>query len=202
MKSLYKKEVREDQYKTTWNIYPEVLKKMVFKKNDKILDAGCGTGELAKYLNGVEIYGVDSSETALKKSKKAGYKKILKADIYSLPFEDKKFDKTMCIQVFQYLENPEEAFLELKRVTKDIVIITVPNFKWLKLKTMFSNNYREIYKKAFDYVNYTDSDFLKNLARKNGLKIKIFYISNNFSSFRNFLGDFLSSEVVGVFKIK
>jgi len=188
-------------YKTGWNIYPKILKLIRLKKEDKILDAGCGRGELAKYLPRFELYGIDLFEEAIEKAKQRGYKEVLKNEIYNIKFEDKEFDKTLCIQVFQYLEDSDKAFKELKRVTRKEIIISVPNFNWLKIKALFGIH-RKTYRYCIKYENYTDSNFLRKLAKQNNTNIEIKYLSNKLNKIRNLLGDFLASEVVGIYKLK
>ena len=115
-------------FRTTWNIYPKFLKIIKLNRNEKILDAGCGKGILSNYLKDFNLYGFDFSEEAVKKAKKKSYKKVIKSEICKTPFKNKEFDKTLCIQVFHYLENPEKAFKELIRITKTEIILTVSNF--------------------------------------------------------------------------
>lgn len=54
---------------------------MKFNKNEKILDAGCGDGELGGYLKKFNLYGFDFDEMAVKKAKKQNYKKVVKGGI-------------------------------------------------------------------------------------------------------------------------
>ena len=188
---------------TCWNIYPKFLKIINLNKNDKILDAGCGEGILSNYLKNFNLYGLDFSEEAVKEAKKKWYKKVVKSEIYKIPFKNKKFDVTICVGVFQYLEHPEKAFKELMRISKKEIILTVSNFNWFKIKMFFSKKWKKSYSKELKlYSNFTNSDFLRKLARKNNLKIEIKYLSNKFSLLRNLFGNYLASEVVGIFRLK
>jgi|SRR3989344_2592418 len=194
---------RGNRYKTSWNIYPKLLNKINLKRGGKILDAGCGDGELSKYIGkSFELYGMDFDKESVKIAEKRRYKKIINMDLENIKFNGKEFDKTISIQVFQYLENPNKAFEELIKVTKEEIIIAVPNFRWLKIKSIFSKNVRKNIKTKKSFANFTGRKFLIWLARKNTLKIKIFYVSNRFESLRNIYPNLLSSDVVGVFKIK
>lgn len=49
------------------------------------------------------------------------------ADVQNLPFNDKVFDFVLCDNVVEHVEKPNNALKELKRVSKEILII-VP--KW------------------------------------------------------------------------
>ena len=141
-------------FRTTWNIYPKLLKIVKFNKNEKILDVGCGEGILSNYLKNFNLYGLDFSEEAVKKAKKRDYRKVVKSEICKTPFKNKEFDKTICIQVFHYLENPEKAFKELIRITKKETILTFPNFNWLKIKMLFSKKWKRVYGKELKSCSY------------------------------------------------
>lgn len=101
------------------------------------------------------------------------------------------------------MSNPEKAFKELFRVTKKEVIISSANFNWYKINSYFSKNMRKQYKGQLSMnKNFINSKFLKNIAKKNSLNLKIIYISNKFESIRNLFGNWLASEVVGVYRPK
>lgn len=205
MKEEFYQVKREQKlYRICWDIYPKILKKIIIGKEEKILDAGCGNGELGKHLNIRELDGFDSDEQAVKEAQKTGmYKRVIKSSIYNLPFDNKEFDKTICIEVLEYLKEPERAFRELMRVTKNEIIVSTANFNWYKLKAIFSKRWRNQYKNQIALnETFINSRFLKNLAGKNLIKVKIFYMSNKMDSLRNLLGSWLAGEVGGVFKLK
>lgn len=83
-----------------------------------VLDVGCGTGELRKYLPVYCNYtGVDVNPTG----------KIIKGSVYDLGFKDKSFDTVTLLEVLEHLEHPVDALVEIKRVTRKKLIISVPN---------------------------------------------------------------------------
>ena len=99
-----------------------VLKKYVFNKNSKILDAGCGTGlvgiELKKYGYS-NIEGVDFSQSMLDLVPQGIYKKIEKIDLNKpLKFKDNIYDVIMCVGTFTYGHVKPQALDELIRTTK------------------------------------------------------------------------------------
>ena len=100
-----------------------ILKKYVFNKNSKILDAGCGTGlvgiELKKYGYS-NIEGVDFSQNMLDLAPQSIYKKIEKIDLNkSLKFKDNIYDVIMCVGTFTYGHVKPQALDELIRITKN-----------------------------------------------------------------------------------
>ena len=189
-------------FDTCWDIYPKVLRKINIKKNKKVLDAGCGSGNLGKYLDIKNLYGVDLSREAVEKIDKTRYKKIFVAPLEKMPFPDNFFDIAVSIQVIQYPEDPEKIFKELVRVTKNKIVITSANFNWFKLKSIMYPPYREKYLGLVSKERYISNKVFKKLAKKYDLELKTFYLSNKYGWFRNLFGNLLSSEVVGVFYLK
>jgi len=106
----------------------ELLKFIDPKKEDVLLDAGCGSGEniilLSKMVK--KVVGVDFSEGMVNRAtKKIKEHEIENAECYvgdvtDLKFEDGSFDKVICISVLQYLDDKscEKALSELIRVAK------------------------------------------------------------------------------------
>ena len=140
-----------------------VLKKHAFKKNLKILDAGCGTGlvgiELKKhgYTN---IEGVDFSQNMLDLVPNGLYKKIEKVDLNKLiKFKDNMYDVLMCVGTFTYGHVKPKALDELIRITKNRGLICF---------TINEGIYEEY---AFDKK-------IKELSDNKTWKIKEFFKSN------------------------
>ena len=67
----------------------------------------------------------------------------------------------------------------------------------------FSKKWKRIYSEELRlHSNFTNSDFLKKLAKDNNLNLKINYISNRFNSIRKLFGNYFSGEVIGTFRYK
>lgn len=97
------------------------------KKGDRILDAGCGTGEDALMLGeqvGSEgqVVGVDNSETMVETARDEAEgvpnTRFAVEDILDLPFPANHFDAGRLDRVLQHLEAPLDAIEEVCRVTK------------------------------------------------------------------------------------
>ena len=97
----------------------KVLKELGFEltKDMKILDFGCGDGELVQGLLdlGYDAQGVDILDTSALDS--SHYKKI-DMDTYRIPYEDNYFDYVFSTSVFEHVQNTEEALKEIYRVLK------------------------------------------------------------------------------------
>ncbi|KKQ73861.1 MAG: Methyltransferase type 11 [Candidatus Woesebacteria bacterium GW2011_GWB1_38_5b] len=104
----------------------------------KILDAGCGTGLLAKKLGKYgDVVGLDLSDDALSFARKRGVK-VKKGSISMLPFKTNEFDVLISIDVINHLWVKDElkAFREFYRVLKPggLLIMRVSANPWLRLK--------------------------------------------------------------------
>jgi ubiquinone/menaquinone biosynthesis C-methylase UbiE len=89
----------------------------------RILDAGCGSGPLAKALvdRGATVTGFDSSEAMLNLARKrlGQEAELLVADLgQPLPFADDAFDDVVASLVFHYLEDWVEPLREIRRVLR------------------------------------------------------------------------------------
>jgi len=98
----------------------EVQKIMGSFSSQRILDAGCGKGRIAKELlsrnPSVEIWGVDISDTML--SYVPPNVKTKQGSLLNLPFDDGYFDYVYSVEALEHAINPEAAIKELCRVLK------------------------------------------------------------------------------------
>lgn len=103
---------RETKAKYVWLKYQSIL-------NGSILDVGADECHLKQYLgNDVKYWGIGKGghpdqQVDLEKEK--------------IPFSDNSFDCVLCLDVLEHLENIHEVFDELCRVTRQFVIISLPN---------------------------------------------------------------------------
>ena len=104
-------------------------------KGKRILDAGCGYGELlveiAKSYPDSHLYGVDLVDVRIKEvSEKSGKITIKKGDIQEkIPFEDNYFDLVFCTETLEHLKSPDHCLQEIIRVLKKagFIVLTMPN---------------------------------------------------------------------------
>lgn len=100
----------------------------------KILDAGCGTGLLAKKMEQFgEVVGVDNNPKAIKFAKKRGVNARL-ASVNKLPFKSGSFDLVVSVDVIYHEAVDDKGALgEFFRVLRpgDFLMLRVPANKWL-----------------------------------------------------------------------
>jgi len=134
------------------------LKLVDFKKGQRLLDIGCGTGYFSFWFHnlGLKITGIDISSAMLNVAKgkiKNENIKFIKTDASSLPFPDNSFDLVVFITTLEFLSQPERALCEAFRVSKGKIFLGVLS-KWSilafkrRLKALFKES---IYQKANFY---------------------------------------------------
>jgi ubiquinone/menaquinone biosynthesis C-methylase UbiE len=91
----------------------------------KVLDVGCGTGnlavELAKNpdLTSIEAFDFSSAYIAYAKARGADRRiNFQSADACAIPFADRTFDLTLSMLVLAFIPEPQRAVREMVRVTK------------------------------------------------------------------------------------
>jgi demethylmenaquinone methyltransferase/2-methoxy-6-polyprenyl-1,4-benzoquinol methylase len=104
------------------------------RSDDRVLDACCGTGDLAIAARGrgADVVGVDFSERMLERAaRKEPQVEWVRADVLALPFEDSSFDAVTVGFGVRNVEDLEAGVRELRRVLRPggrlgILEITTP----------------------------------------------------------------------------
>ncbi len=176
-----------------WNIYKSIPRLV---RGNKVLDAGCGSGSLIAYLKGKELTGLDINFKALQEAKNKGYKELSITELHQTHFKDNKFDTVVCLEVLQYLEEEiqSKAIEELKRITKKRLIVAVPNYNCIGIRSILDSKLRDSF---YGSINRTYYPTTKNTLIHFGFK-KFKYASCRFGFIRNLFGNLFASEVIGV----
>ena len=104
--------------------YKYVLNELQQLDFQKILDVGCGTGEILKSIKErysfVQLYGLDISEEMLKQAndKLKGTATLILGDAENIALETNSFDLLLCTDSFHHYPNPQQAISEFYRVLK------------------------------------------------------------------------------------
>jgi demethylmenaquinone methyltransferase/2-methoxy-6-polyprenyl-1,4-benzoquinol methylase len=104
------------------------------RKGDRVLDACCGTGDLAiaAHARGADATGLDFSERMLERARtKEPAIEWVQGDVLALPFADASFDAATVGFGVRNVESLEGGFVELRRVLRSggrlgILEITMP----------------------------------------------------------------------------
>lgn len=103
------------------------LKKFRIDANEKILDVGCGTGNLVtvilKYLSPLgRVDAIDISPAMIERARsKVKDDRVTWriANVLSLPIGNNELDRVICYSVWPHIKKPESAVAELYRVLRD-----------------------------------------------------------------------------------
>jgi len=106
----------------------------------RILDIGCGSGTLAKFIRkrlpDAELHGVDFSANALKRCTCMAQTYCVDLDREPIPLEDASFNLIVCSEVLEHLFHPGHVMQEIFRLLNNegTGIVTVPNFSFWRFR--------------------------------------------------------------------
>ena len=175
-----------------------IIAKLV-KENSKVLDIGCGDGELMKYISEnitKDIRGLEISKKNVQRCIAKGLTVIEgNAENDLKQFPNLSFDYVILSQTLQAFLDPENVINELLRVGKK-AIVTIPNFGFWKVRinllfkgTMpVTNNLPNEWYNTPNLHMCTIKDFV-NYCKKRNIKINIsnLNIQNLFSELGIFI---------------
>ncbi|MBU4492865.1 MAG: methyltransferase domain-containing protein [Nanoarchaeota archaeon] len=91
------------------------------KKQDFLLDVGCGTGIFAEEFNCIKI-GVDPAINLLNQGKNAFY---IQASAENLPFKDNSFDTVISVTAIHNFKDIRKCLEEIKRVSRKNIALSI-----------------------------------------------------------------------------
>ena len=111
-----------------WADSREALVDLDLSGRSRILDVGCGTGELTRVLaddSSVAVIGCDADTDLLAVASE--HVPAVAGDALQLPFETDSFDLVVCQALLINLPDPTAAIQEFARVSSDLVAAIEPN---------------------------------------------------------------------------
>lgn len=154
------------RYSAESNISRHMITKSILNAVNKFsfqtfLDVGGAEGYtayLVRELFKVNVTSTDLSEAACKRAKELFNIDAVACDIHSLPFPDNKFDIVLSSETVEHVTDYKIAIKELLRVTKNVLIVTVPHESVEEVEANIRN------KVPHGHINYFDVhslDYLK-----------------------------------------
>lgn len=141
------------------------------------LDAGCGSGVLARQLaaRGARVVAVDASPAMIAQGKGAQPTDSLidfelVQTIESLPFPDGAMNGILCSSVLEYVDEPRAALQEFSRVLVPggVAVITVPN-RWSLIRSgqAIARGFGKLLGRSwFSYLDVSKQSFAANEIAK------------------------------------
>lgn len=124
----YKTKRAVDNNNASVKIIRNLLRRIPYASNNKILDVACGVSTLGKSF-GDNVYGLDLNIESAKHAAKHGIKFKLGNVENKWDFPNDYFDIVIASHIIEHVVNPDFLLLESKRVLKKggILIIGTPN---------------------------------------------------------------------------
>lgn len=107
------------------------------KDCNKVIDLGCGTGNVVKWLNtkGHDAIGITYNHNEVKyANENLDNPNIFWADMHELPYGDDIFDAVLSFESIEHVHSPYIALNEMKRVVKPggKIVVYIPGTKWIE----------------------------------------------------------------------
>jgi 2-polyprenyl-3-methyl-5-hydroxy-6-metoxy-1,4-benzoquinol methylase len=116
--------------------YEEIASKCASRRPHSVIDVGCGTGHLLRFivdettLAPDRIVGVDHAGAGINRARELLPEATwLVEDLFDLPLDGERFDLVLCTEVLEHLDNPAGAVEVLRGLCAPggRVVVTVPD---------------------------------------------------------------------------
>ena len=150
--------------------YKYVLNELQQLDFQKILDVGCGTGEILKSITErysfAQLYGLDISEEMLKQAndKLKGTATLILGDAENITLETNSFDLLLCTDSFHHYPNPQQAISEFYRVLKHGKFLLIADY-WKPFPIRQIMNLFISYSNEGDVNIYSKKEIIEFLKR-------------------------------------
>ncbi|MFC7044744.1 class I SAM-dependent methyltransferase [Halobacteriaceae archaeon GCM10025711] len=159
-----------------WAESRAALEPLALPTRDRVLDVGCGTGELTQVLaeeTPGDVVGLDADRDLIAVAADGGLA-VAQGDALSLPFPDDSFDLVVCQALLINLPDPAAAVREFARVSSDLVAAVEPDNGAVSVRStvptesQLAASARDAYIAGVD-TDVTLGDAAAGLLRKAGL---------------------------------
>jgi SAM-dependent methyltransferase len=118
-----------------------VLRLLAAKDRERILDIGCGAGNIIENISKGRLFGVDLCKHLLMIASQKKYKaplSLIQSFGEKLPFKSCVFDKVFCSEVIEHIKEPHLLVKEANRVLRKdgFFVISVPNENFINIVKM------------------------------------------------------------------
>lgn len=112
-----------------------IFKMMNVHEKDRVLEVGCGAGNILEKASSGELFGVDLSNFILNKARQKLNKTVFlfQGDAQNLPCKNEVFNHVICSEVLEHLLEPSASLHEIERILnpQGTAIVSIPNERWI-----------------------------------------------------------------------
>lgn len=160
-----------------WNFHRVLFRFLTKTKVGSILDVGCGEGyttqRIASELR-IPIDGIELERDIVEKAREINPNISFEVgSAHEIPREDFTYDLVLFTEVLEHVENPGSAVLELKRVSRQFVLISVPNEPWWRLANMLRLRYLRDLGNTPGHINHWTRGQLKEFLSPKFKKVMV-----------------------------
>lgn len=126
-------------------IAEDIVAHFGLKPGDRVLDIGCAKGflvkDLMKVCPGLEVFGIDVSEYALKNCEPEVVGRLHLGSCVSLPFPDGSFQAVISLNTIHNVERPDvlRAMREIERLAPGRGFVQVDSYRTPEQRALFMN---------------------------------------------------------------
>ncbi len=147
----------------------KIVKTISRLKIKNILDAGCGEGfiirKVLKNIPDIKINGLDMNQDSIQFAKKILPNcKFTQGDIINMPYNNNSYDLIIALEILEHLKSPELALQELKRVTNNYCLISVPLEPYFSLGNLLSGKNIKQFGKEPEHLQLWNKKQIVNLV--------------------------------------
>ena len=158
----------------------DVVELVALCKPSDILDVGCGEGfttkEIARELENARLVAIDNSIDRINYAKERNKLENItyeKGDLFNLSFYKNSFDLVVCNELLEHLQDYKKALDALINLSKDFVLISVPNEPWFRLANLLRLHYLLRWGSTPGHVNHWTKNQIYSLLKKYGKIVKL-----------------------------
>ena len=107
----------------TFREHVRMVDRLAILPSHTVLDIGCSNGQMLNFIKrryGASGTGIDLSAAAVESAllRNPGSSFLVAGADRALPFKEASFDRVVCFDVVEHLENPSRLMIEIRRVLK------------------------------------------------------------------------------------